>query len=510
MRTLIHSITSVCLIWLAVCNYSHAVPATPDADPLNLALDAYRSHMEATRYQAALPYAERIAELVAEKDPLDPHEYALVLEHWAALQQNVKLYRKAEKNYQQSIAVVEEHIGAFAPALVSKLSRLGALYYQTGQFDKSLEVMRRAQHIIHRNSGVYSLDQLKIVDWITKINLRTNKPRAADVQQRYYYKISAANFGEDDPRIIPALTKLGHWFRRSGQYPSALDAFRRTLNLMEELQPEADMAMLEPLNALSSTLYLQGSCCADEPLARALDVVANSSSADRSDELDALMHLADMNLLQQRPGKANELYQKAWNMVAPQNAVSQKGKDLFGMPTRLGIAKTYDVVTAFRLATEGYTQPEMVGAEVFQVSNQKPESGESWSSTGRNKVSRQLVGEPLPLCYSQVVDLARAKNKDKLATFFMDLDFTVSKSGKVMKVEVLDSNTPYKLGRYVKNMLYTTRFRPRFVAGKPVLTEHVELRQTFESGPGRSHRQDTPVPFSASAIFEGCQLLAGN
>jgi hypothetical protein len=138
-------------------------------------------------------------------------------------------------------------------------------------------------------------------------------------------------------------------------------------------------------------------------------------------------------------------------------------------------------------------------------------SGSTWSANDEPRlVSRKLIGEPLPLCYPQVMDLARIRDTNKLATFFMDLDFTVNQDGKVIKVAVLDSNTPYKLGRYIKNMLYNTRFRPRFAEGQPVLTEHVALRQTFESGPDQNHRRDTPMPFSASAVFEGCQLLAGS
>ena len=510
MRTIINTLTSVCVIWLLVFDDSHAAPASAQADPLQLALNEYRSHMEASRYQDALSYAAQIVELVAEKDPLDPFEYALALEHWAALQQQLKLFRKAEKNYQQSIDVLENHVGIYTQELVSKLSRLGGLYYKTGQFDKSLEVLRRAQHIIHRQFGVFSLDQLKIIDWITQLSVRTNRLRDADVQQRYSYKISVDNYGENDVRIIPALTKLGHWYRRTGQYPSALDAFRRTLDLMEELQPEADMAMLEPLKAISSTLYLQGSCCADEPLARALDVVANSTSADRSDQLDALMRLADMNLVQKQTDKAKSLYRRAWEMVAPENTVSQKSKDLFGMPTRLGVTRTHDVVTAFRLAKSGYTQPELVGAESFVLRAPGEKTGASWSEPEPGAGSRRLIGEPLPLCYPHVVDLARVRDRARLATFFMDLDFTVNQDGRVIKVAVLDSNTPFKLGRYIKNMLYTTRFRPRFAEGQPVLTEHVALRQTFESSPDPKRRQDTAMPFSASAVFQGCQLVAGS
>jgi tetratricopeptide (TPR) repeat protein len=514
MRAIVITLTSIFLICLLFSPGSRATntavnaDAAVEADPLVLAINEYKLRMKASRYQEALSLAEQIVRLIEEQAQPDPFELAFAIESRAALEQQVKLYRRAEESYQTSIGIVEKHGGIYSTRLVSKLSRLGGLYYQTGQYDESMEILRRAQHIIHRQKGVYSLDQLNIVDWITQINLRTNKAREADIQQHYYYMINASNYGENDPRIIPALTKLADWYRRSGQYPSALDAYRRTLDLMEELKPEADLERLEPLRAISTTLYLQGSCCADEPLSRALEVVTNSSSADLSDQLDALMHLADMRLLQRRHDEARELYQRAWKMVAPENNMSQRGMDLFGSPTRLGVAKTDDVVTAFRLASEGYSQPEYVGSQRIRLGDQVEKQGSSWSEDSGRSPAGKLIGDPLPLCYSEVLALARTRDVNRLATYYMDLDFTVNQNGKVIAVEVLESNTPFKLGRFVKNMLYNTRFRPRYEDGEPVLTEHVELRQTFTFEPGQYRHRDSPMPDSASAIFEGCQLLA--
>ena len=59
------------------------------------------------------------------------------------------------------------------------MSQLGALHYQTQRYAESLELLRRAQHIAHRNHGVYTLKQLSIVDWITKVNLATGQILAA-------------------------------------------------------------------------------------------------------------------------------------------------------------------------------------------------------------------------------------------------------------------------------------------------------------------------------------------
>ncbi len=508
MRTIVHLITFSCLTWLGPCDYSRAESPSEVAPEMNHALEQYRLHMASSSYQKALPFAERIAELLGTTEPRDPHLYALALRQWAILQQKNHQLRKAERSYKKSVAIVEQQTGSYAPELVKTLSHLGGLYFEMGKYEQSLKTLRRAQHIIHRRSGVYSLEQLEIVDWITQLNVLKQQYHEADAQQRYYYKINERNYGKDDARIIPALTKLGYWYRRSGQYPSALEAFRRTLHLMEELPPDTDLELLQPLREISSTLYLQGSCCADEPLVQVLDIVVNDPSADRSQELKALIHLADMRLIQKHTDQAKELYQRAWAMVSSDNGLSQAGRDLFGVPTRLGVAKTEDVIAAFRLARLGYSHTDLISRESIKVAGSDDKARLFSTAKTPYQMARQLVGEPLPLCFPQVLNLAGIKkNVLRLATFHMNLDFTVNRDGKVIDLVVVDSNTPYKLGRFIKNMLYNTRFRPRYIAGEPVLTEHVSLNQTFPSDSHRRKHDPEPFPFSTTAVSKGCQLL---
>lgn len=180
-----------------------------------------------------------------------------------------RVYEEAEPDLHRRLTMVEADEGEYSPSLVPILKRLGSLYYHARRFPEALQVLRRAQHITHRNDGVYTLDQLNIIKGISAIGQKTNQFQAVDVQERFQYRINEYNFGADDERMVPVLTRLGNWFRRSGQFDDALKAYRKSVNLLEHRGSDSELELIAPLKAISSILYLKGSCCAVEPLDRA-------------------------------------------------------------------------------------------------------------------------------------------------------------------------------------------------------------------------------------------------
>ncbi len=491
------AISSGCIFPAALIFANNPVDET---DSLLEANEAIKQHIEADNFHEALPLAERVVALVTGMTPYQPTDLVAPLHNLAIIQQRVGQVSAAQENLKRSIRIAVDAEGEYAPGLVRPLRYLGRLHYENQDYAESLAVLRRAQHITHRNHGVYSLNQLGIVNSITNNHLKTNAFVAADVQQRFYYKINEINFGADDARMIPAVTKLGNWFKLSGQLPAALKMYRKSLFLLEQQGSDSDLELIEPLRSISSTLYLQGACCPDEPLDRALDILASHPVSDAEDRVDALIHLADMSLLKKNEDRAKELYQKVWHMLAS-NQNGHKSKALFGTPTRLGISRKDDVVSAFRTAQKGYFRGN---PEVVFLNEPLDDAA---AEDGRNS-PRGLIGTPLPLCFPQLLDLAKVRGEEQLVDYYVDFDFTVNQDGQVLDVAVVDSNTPPRLGRYVKNLLQRTRFRPRLSEGEPVASEHVELHQTSRTGQGVDHPSDSPIADSNAAVFQGCQILA--
>lgn len=83
----------------------------------------------------------------------------------------------------------------------------------------------------------------------------------------------------------------------------------------------------------------------------------------------------------------------------------------------------------------------------------------------------------------------------------MSLEFSVDGYGEVYDVSVGDENVPSKLQKYVKEILYVTKFRPRMVDGDTVTTEHINLRQTFPTNP---QIVASTLDLHADTVYQGC------
>lgn len=475
-----------------------------ESDQLLQVGKAMKRHLAAHNFQQALPLAEKVVALVQGQKPHQPTHLVASLHNLAIIQERVGQLSDAQENLSKSISITVDVEGEYAPSLVKPLRYLGKLHYLNHNYAESLAVLRRAQHITHRNDGVYSLDQLVIVDWITSNHLKTNAFAAADVQQHFSYRINEVNFGADDPRMIAAMTKLGNWFRHTGQLADALKIYRKSLRLLEQQGADSDLQLIEPLRAISSTLYLQGDCCPDEPLDRVVNILENHPDSDEQDRLDALLHLADMSLLKKNGSRARQLYQKVWLMMGS-DKIGKTSEEFFSKPTRLGVSQTDDVVSAFRKAKKGYSRGK---PDVIYLAPAKHTTVVDVDDEGKGH--RGLIGSPLPLCYPQLLDLAKVTGKEQLANYYVDFDFTVNEDGQVVEVAVVDSNTPPKLGRYVKNMLQETRFRPRFSEGQPVPSKHMGMHQTFTIGQGMKTASYSRLADSNAAVFQACQILASS
>ena len=136
------------------------------------------------------------------------------------------------------------------------LSHQGSLYYDTSDYELATAAFRKAQHITHRIGGVYSLEQLELIDWITLINIKTGQSRDADTQQRFYYSINLKNYGENDPRMLPAMNKMADWFKVTGQFSDAVKTYEKALVVIEQNEL-METEKLQPLRGISTALYLK-------------------------------------------------------------------------------------------------------------------------------------------------------------------------------------------------------------------------------------------------------------
>lgn len=403
-------------------------------------------------------------------------------------------YAKSINILKHDISLMERRYGQYDLRLATALGHLGSLYYEVEQYDLAMDIFRRAQHLVHRADGVYSLHQLGFVHWITKVKLKTHRFHEADVQQRFSYYIQQKNYGMEDPKLLPAMNQFGIWLKRTGRLNEALTTFRQA-SILSKHTGAAHFEKLITLRSLSSVLFLKGICCPDKPLTELLNLVRRYPEHDQADEVESMIHLADMKMMGKNRKQAYAIYEKVWEKQVP---------ELFLVPVLLGITGIAEAVRAFRELTRSQTR-----GDVIYIS---PEITGSGVSEGGKKLKQaeKLLGEPLSLCYSQVLNLTKGDVHRELDDYYLDLNFSVSEAGKVSNVTTLDGNMPVRLERYIKNVLSKSRFRPRIVDGLVVSTQHVSIHQTFINNKPIEDKNmlNRQASDSRQATSFGCQLLA--
>ena len=490
------------LLWVVSIDCGFAA-AEEDLDRIYRTLTNY---MDEDDYQSALPLAGQVVDLVRRTRPSKKSEHAAALHNLALVQRQLGLFRKSEKNFNNSVQISEKLLGHQSRSLVTPLQHLGTLYYQMGDYSKSEKMLRRVQHIMHRNDGVYTMDQLPVVEGISRIYVKTNRDQEADQQQKFYYNLNKINYGEKDPRMIPAMAKLGHWLKDTGQYKEALQVFQQNLDLVTELNVDSELELVDPLREIASTMYLRGFCCPLEPLNRATDIVVRDLTIDTEDKVQALLELADMNLMKRQDRVAKELYRQAWDLMSSQSVDDSKAHAFFDAPVLLGATNRYDVDEAFTKINLG--DPNSLSSFAPPQYVEVLASAKSGSSRKELPEDTRLIGAPLALCSNHVLDLIFKDKPDDLAKYHMSMEFSVDGNGQVFDVSVGGDDVPTNLREYVKNILTITRFRPRVVDGEAVTAERVRLSEHFPASPDDRKYTDSSLDPEARTVYQGCLVDA--
>lgn len=404
---------------------------------------------------------EQVGDIVAKVDDLPPIAGAAILADAAIIKAAIGDAPTALSLLDQSIALVEHDRGPFDPLLFNMLMVEASIRAEHGEFAPAKEILRRAQHIVHRDDGVYTRRQLPIIDRLTRIDLQQGDPISADREQRFNLKISEQVYGDDSEELVPVLEKLGGYFSGRGadiparaltrnccgsydaqvlrdkfpdqdseflmRYRHALfsesyDLYERSIKILEDKYGEKDPRLVEPLRAYAWARLIdqRPNKGAEVLMERAYNIVSENPATDISDRIKALVALGDLyNISFDR--RARERYREAWQMLMDHPELTQLRHDIFGVPTRLFPPQQVLTLSRRPIATE---------------------------------------------------------DDDEI---YADVVFTIDEDGGASDVEILENNLRNEDASALRRFMQrSVRFRPRIVDGKLVDTEGMFLHQTYK------------------------------
>lgn len=389
-------------------------------------------------FEEAIALSEEMVENNESLKTIKPIAYGKLLTNLAIILTYAGQYEDSLEISEKALAHLESFLPQFSPELLDIILVRSHTLSTMEKLDRARQQLRRAQHITHRNDGVYTVSQLPIIKKLFEISVRTGDYLNADKQKLFTLQVMKKTYGSRSEEILPTLVELGSYYGEraasAGQFGNEQlshlrqSLFRRSISMYEEAITiiedkfsNTDPRLIEPLQGIARTRYIQRSNKKSEQAAeRALALIVSNPATDTQDKVNAIIRVGDLYTLT-ADKRASDLYLRAWQLIQENEEFKGKKSQLFGRPERL-----------------------WPRARTIVYLNKRPTT---------------------------------AEDSDK--ELFISAQYTVKSNGRVGNVKFLSKNVPNDEVRSLRTHLYETRFRPRIVDGMLVDTPNLVFKQRF-------------------------------
>ncbi|MEC7370521.1 MAG: hypothetical protein VX709_14620 [Pseudomonadota bacterium] len=404
----------------------------------------------------------------------------------AKQQDSTHQYLQDRQQWQEQISLLEQEAGPFSLQMIEPLKNYALLLAKNNDREMAVEALRRAQHILHRQQGVHTPEQLNLMHQLVSISLQGHDYLNADGLQAFIFYLSNRDDNLDSK--ITAQRALANWYLNSGQFKLAITTVTKTIDLVESRENDQSLRLIELL--LDKTLYRQmaGLCCNRKYLEEALQIAESAQAAvDIKDDIQ--FRLADVSLLESQHARAISHWQRLSTSITSGPRLitgSRKFND------REEIIKRYYRVTDDPLRRQFLQEMSReqkridlyLPPQFFTVNNnleRLPIVIRKAGEITRNKEKlSQTVGYPFAFLREQLEQILplRLQKTDGMNTLSLKLNFTVTDKGRVKEIRI-EGEAPRSLKKLLRDTLITSRYRPALESGQPITTHDVSIIQTF-------------------------------
>ena len=156
---------------------------------------AFWDYFDSEQYEQAVDAGELVVKMTEQEFGPTDLEMAPVLNGLGAAMFRAGRPAEAAPYFERSVAVFQHQIGIFASEMVDPLVGLGLALQALGEHDAALGTLQRAQHLTHRDQGVYNLDQVPIIQARSESFMAKEKWEEAESLQLLAAKLYRRNYG---------------------------------------------------------------------------------------------------------------------------------------------------------------------------------------------------------------------------------------------------------------------------------------------------------------------------
>jgi len=432
------------------------LPPPPATTATGSGTDAYREFrrlFEAKSYLEAVLPAQAALALAEERSGPSSEEAQVALMNLATTQYLAGDYVGAEANFLRVIELAEASGSPVTQRLARANAGLATTYYAGRRYDLAVPRFERAIALSRRSEGLLNVRQLPLLDKYADALTELGRLQDAVNAQRYALRIATRQYGDNDPRIAPALEKLGRWYARVGSYDASRATLQRGIDLIERAEGENAPALVGPLTALAD--------CDRRQLQDPGQLQAPFPEADRADVFrDALAPPAFS------PGAAGAEGEKALERAAA--IATQRPNPL---PAQIADVRTQ---LGDWFATRSQPQRAL------------PEYRLAWAAarqmtTDGKPLTELLFGKPVLLHCVRPGGWNRYASRPREEIQFRNAlaSVTVGADGGVRDTKLLDDSGDPRRGEQTLQAASSARYRPRFENGEPAETVDVQFNQPW-------------------------------
>lgn len=241
---------------------------------------------------------------------------------------------EAQQQIFDAIAAAEASGGKRSAELVGPYTELTMLYLEARDYDLALAAITEALHVVRVNFGLYSLEQAPLLRLSGRVEEARGDPAAARTLEQEVLALARRN--PNDLDTIPILRELAD---RRGVFGMQYRAEAINVLLRNELYTSEELRTLEmelvrgilPYGP-SRTLVRGRAYEIGRDSLRRLAAYSTARAEPLLARVDALVAIADWDLLFKEKGSALEIYEEAYALLK-QNGVEQSAIDRIFAPT---------------------------------------------------------------------------------------------------------------------------------------------------------------------------------